>query len=46
MIKLKESVKIREPQNRFILFDTETELLHETNRIGYEIVKLLNGKNL
>lgn len=28
----------------FILFDTETELLHETNKIGYEIVKLWNGK--
>ena len=45
MMKLKKSVKIREEGNRFILFDTETELLHEINRTGWEIVKLLNGKN-
>jgi len=45
MMILKQSVKIRRQQNLFILFDTETELLHETNKVGYEIIKLLNGKN-
>lgn len=44
-MKLKESVKIRKEKNKYILFDLETETLFQTNKIGYEIIKLLNGKN-
>ncbi|MDI6806478.1 MAG: PqqD family peptide modification chaperone [Candidatus Aenigmarchaeota archaeon] len=44
--KLKDSVRIREEnEDKIILFDTETELLHEVNGIGYDIIKLCNGKN-
>lgn len=45
MMKLKKSIIVRKKQDHFILFDTENELLHEINKIGYEIIKLLNGKN-
>ena len=43
-MRLKQSVRIRRQGNHFILFDLDTELLHETNEIGYEIIKLLDGK--
>ncbi len=45
MMRLKKSIRIRREGEHFILFDPENDLLHKTNRVGCEIIKLLNGKN-
>lgn len=44
-LKIKNSIEIRKDKEHIMLFDTEKELLHEINKIGYEIIKLCDGKN-
>jgi len=44
-LKIKNSIEIRKDKEHVILFDIEKELLHKVNKIGYEIIKLCDGKN-